>query len=590
MTLIETLVATAVFLVFSVAIYQLYARVISFSNTVRVRTVATEIANEQFETIRNLQYYDVGTVGGIPTGVIAPSQTVTRNNMTFSVGVTIRNIDQPADGTLGGTPNDLSPADNKLVAVDVACTSCQTPVSVEYTSLVAPKSLETENGNGAIVIKAIDANGEPVSGASVSIDNTTLSPAVHIDDVTGTDGALTIVDAPPATESYHIAVSKSGYSSDQSYPPGGSENQNPSKPDLTVAANQVTQSTFSIDRLSTFNIKTLTNLCAPIGGIDGTFTGTKLIGTSPDVIKNTYSFTTDSSGAATLSNIEWDTYTAALSAAGYDLIGVNPLQPVTVVPNTSQNVSFVLRDANPSTLLVTVTDAATELPLADATVEVSAGAYDETKTTSVGSITQTDWSGGDGQADYSDNTKFFSADGGMDFSTTPGILSLANTAGVYVENGTLTSSTFNLGAPTTFRQISWLPLSQPPAAGTDSVRFQIATSATNDENTVWTYKGPDGTAASYYTSSPADIASVHTGDQFLRYRVFLSTSDGSVTPTISDLSFTYTSGCLPPGQIDFPGLSNDTYTVTVSKEGYATSVKTITINGTTNATFSLSSS
>lgn len=110
-TLIETLIAAAIFVVFSLAIYQLYAKVIELSGRIRIKTIAAQVASEQIEFIRNLQYTDVGTVSGIPSGVVPQSKTVVRNGVTFTIGTTIRNIDLPADGTLGETPNDLSPAD-----------------------------------------------------------------------------------------------------------------------------------------------------------------------------------------------------------------------------------------------------------------------------------------------------------------------------------------------------------------------------------------------------------------------------------------------------------------------------------------------
>lgn len=100
-TLIETLVAATVFVVFSLAIYQLYSKMVELSVRIRVKTIATQVASEQIEFIRNLQYVDVGTVSGLPSGVVPQTKSVTRSNLTFNVNTTIRNVDLPADGTLG---------------------------------------------------------------------------------------------------------------------------------------------------------------------------------------------------------------------------------------------------------------------------------------------------------------------------------------------------------------------------------------------------------------------------------------------------------------------------------------------------------
>lgn len=571
-TLLETLIAAAFFVAFSLAIYSLYSKVVQLSARIRIKTVATQIASEQIEFIRNLQYSDVGIVSGIPSGVVPGTKTVSRGAMTFSVKTTIRNIDQAADGTLGGTPNDLSPADNKLVAVEVTCTSCAQAIGVEYTSAVAPKSLETENGNGALVIKVIDASGLPVPDTTVLIQNSTVSPAINFSDVTDSDGVLTIVDAPPSTEQYFITVSKSGYSTERTYLPGGSGNPNPVKPHITVAANTVSQATFAIDDVSSIALKLQSGQCAVITGPSGTLTGTKLIGT-PSVIKTTIPFTA-SSASNTISNIEWDTYGISISDSSYEIAGTNPVFPLSISPGSSQQVTLTLEPAvSGSRLVVAVTDLS-GLPIADATVQVVGPSGTFTNQTSVGSVTQTDWNGGAGQTDFINQTRFASTDGGIDYSATVGQIKLASTGATYVSSGELTSSTIDLGAPATFQQLTWFPSSQPTGMGTTPVRFQVAT---NNDNTTWNFLGPDGTDTTYYTSPVSDIATIHDGDQFLRYKVFFSTTDTSKSPSITDVGITYTSGCLPPGQIDFGALSSGSYTITVSKTGYATTAKTITI-------------
>ncbi len=572
-TLIETLVAAAFFVVFSLAIYQLYAKVIELSSTIRTKTIATQVASEQIEFIRNLQYSDVGTISGIPSGIIPQTKSVTRNNMAFSVATTIRNIDLPADGTIGGSPNDLSPADNKLAVVGVTCASCKNPVSVEYTTAIAPKSLETENGNGALVIKVIDASGIPVSGATVTVQNSALSPAINFSDSTDSAGVLTVVDAPPSTENYHITVTKSGYSTEQTYLPGASGNPNPTKPHLTVAANTVSQGTFSIDNTSTIVLKEQSAQCASMTGVAGSLVGSKIIGTSPTVLKTTIPFTA-SSAANTISDIEWDTYLVGLSGTSYEIAGTNPVFPLSISPGSSQQVTLTLKSAvSGSRLVVAVIDTG-GLPIADATVVVDGPSNDFSGQTSVGAVTQTDWSGGSGQTNYSDQTRFASTDGGIDYSTSSGQIKLTQAGSAYVSSGELESSTIDLGAPSLFQQLTWFPSTQPSGMGTTPIQFQIAT---NTDNLTWNFLGPDGTSGTYYTAPVSDIASVHDNDQYLRYKVFLSTTDTQKTPSISDIGITYTSGCLPPGQIDFGGLSSGSYTITVSKSGYTTTEKTITI-------------
>jgi hypothetical protein len=74
----------------------------------------------------------------------------------------------------------------------------------------------------------------------------------------------------------------------------------------------------------------------------------------------------------------------------------------------------------------------------------------------------------------------------------------------------------------------------------------------------------------------------------LRYKVFLSTEDTSVTPTLSEVAFTYITSCVPPGQIFFSGLSAGTYTLEVSHDGYITNSDTVDVSGTTEAVVNIS--
>src|SRR3989338_5868992 len=110
-TLIETLVWVAVFLVIATAVYQAYTSLFTLINLNQYKILGLNLANEQFEIARNLSYSDVGEISGIPNGKIPHVQNFTRGGIPFIVIFTVRNIDLPFDGTIGGAPNDLSPAD-----------------------------------------------------------------------------------------------------------------------------------------------------------------------------------------------------------------------------------------------------------------------------------------------------------------------------------------------------------------------------------------------------------------------------------------------------------------------------------------------
>lgn len=564
-TLIETLVGVAVFLIIATASYQAYVSLFALINQNQYKILGLNLANEQFEIIRNLAYSDVGIQGGLPNGKIPHSQTLVRAGVTFTVTTTIRNVDIPFDGTIGGTPNDLSPADNKLVELEVNCPACATFTPISLTTTVAPKALETLSTNGALFVRVFDANGIAVSGASVHIVNTQANPDIIIDDVTDTTGILQIIDAPPGVEAYEITVTKSGYSTDRTYTDGSVGNPDPLKLHATVVVQQVTQVSFAIDKLSDISFSSLTPTCTPVGDIDFSLVSSRQIGAG--VPKYSQSLVTNGSGTYSNNSMEWGSYTITGTDATYDIVGINPLNPINLNPDSVQEVDLIVATKNPRSLLVTVKDSSTQLPITDATVQVTGTSYDETQITDRGFINQTNWSGGAG-VDYTADDGFLDVDGGE--------IKLKNVSGSYNPNGILESSTIDTGSESNFHSLVWSPTDQPVSAssdGTPSVRFQIATNASSTDTT-WTYLGPDGTAGTYYTTSNATISSVHNDDRYLRYKVFLHSADPAVTPNISDIAFTMTSSCTPPGQVIFSGLSAGTYTISISKSGYTTQVIT----------------
>ncbi len=576
-TLIETLVGVAVFLVVSTAVYQAYTSLFIFISLNQYKILALNLANEQFEIVRNLSYADVGEVTGIPNGKIPHVQNLNRSGVDFVVTTTIRNIDIPADGTIGGNPNDLSPADNKLVEVQVDCPTCKNFTPINLTTNVAPKNLETASTNGALFVRVFDANGQPVQNADVHIVNNTVSPSIVIDDETDVNGMLQVVDVPPGVNAYNITVSKSGYSTARTYMPNAPANPDPAQPDATILIQQVTQVSLAIDRLSNLSISSVSPTCTAIGNVDFSLTGSKSIGDG--IVKYAQDLATNGSGLYSNSSMEWDSYTINGIDSVYDIIGVNPLNAVAVNPNSTQDVDLIVAPKNPKSLLVTVKDSSTGLPVTGATVQVKIdGVYDSTQVTDRGYINQTNWSGGEGQDMYTDVTKYFYNDGSVDTDSPSGELKLKNSFGTYNLNGTIESSSIDTGSLSNFGNLVWSPTDQPPSTGANSVRFQIATNAEITATTTWDYKGPDGTASTYYTVADSTINPIHNNDRFLRYKVFLSTESDASTPNISDIAFTYTSSCTPPGQVVFTGLSNGTYDISVSKTGYTTNESTASVS------------
>src|SRR5438046_1409722 len=113
-TLVETLMAIAIFAIIAVGIYFSYTNLLDIFSASYLNMTALTALDSELETIRNMPYSNVGEVGGSPAGVIVSPKNLTYSSVPFVVTTTVRNIDDPYDGTQGGNPNDTAPADYKL--------------------------------------------------------------------------------------------------------------------------------------------------------------------------------------------------------------------------------------------------------------------------------------------------------------------------------------------------------------------------------------------------------------------------------------------------------------------------------------------
>lgn len=565
-SLVEIILASATFAIIVVSIYSGFSSLSALIAMSRDKVVATNLLNEQFEIIRNLPFAEIGLVQGVPNGVLLATSTVIRDNREFFISRTVRNIDDPFDGTIGGNPNDLSPADYKMVEISISCDLCKNFKVTQMNAYFSPKNLETASTNGALFVRVFDANGVPVPQANVSIVNS--NAGLNINETTDNNGNLQIVDAPPGQNAYRIVVTKSGFTTDRTYATS-SANPNPVKPDVTVLLQQVTQTSFVIDRVSTINVYSRDLQCNPVPNVDFSISGSKLIGTNPNVLKWSGNFSTDSSGLRILQNIEWDLFTFVPQGTE-SLIGINPSSPFAVLPNAVQNVDMIFAEGIPNNLLVSVFDSVNNLPLSGVSLTLSQGSFSANQVTGRGYMEQTDWSLGPGQANYEVDEMYWVQDGNIDTSSPAGELKLVKILGDYVASGSLTSSIFDTGTTSNFSSIVWRPIDQPPQTGSNSVRFQIATASDNTATTTWVYLGPDGTNSTYYTVSNNNINPIHNGDRYFRYKIYLGTDASNRTPNISSVAVTYTSECVPPGQASFSGLSHGNHKLLLEKAGYQT--------------------
>ncbi len=553
-TLVEVVVGSAIFLIVAIAAYGAFTSLFKLINLAQYQEMAIAVANEEMETIRNMPYADVGVVGSIsPSGNVPYQQSVVRGGIPFLVTTIIRNIDLPADGLAGGTPNDTNPADNKMISITVSCTSCGNTQPLTITGQVGPLALENTGNTGSLFIRVRDAIGHPIQGANVTVTST--GGTIH--DVSDDTGLLALVGIPPGTNAYHIVVTKQGYSTDQTYSPG----QNVVNPDSNVVSGQVTDAYFTIDKLASLSISSVSPTCEPKGNYHFDFTGSKVVDSNvPGTPKYHQSLVTDSGGLLNFPSFEWDTggYIAVTSSGEtvYDLAGINPVNPVVLNPGSAVNLQFTVVPRNPNSLMVSVLDNS-GLPLPGATVDLKDGSGNIifTKITGQGSISQSDWTGGANQSTINGYSSASNVDdSGGDIKLFHDII------GGYRLSGVLDSATFDTGTTSNFNTLQWTPAVQSSAS--TSVTLQFAASPDAVPVGGWQFNSPGYSTSGGSLNIPSN--------RYVRYRVNLDTIDTNYSSVVSDIGFTYTSGCIPPGQVLFQGLSQGNYTLTVSLSGYTT--------------------
>ncbi len=252
-TLIDTVVGTALMLVVFLGIAAAFKLSVDVVTNNKARAGAIALANERMEYLRSLSYTQIGVLGGIPSGTVPQEETVSHNGASYTRRTMVWYSDDPGDG-LGAADTNGIIADYKTIRVEVNWESKQGQRGVVLVGRVSPFGVETAVAGGILTIAVVNEASQPVSDAQVDIANTSTVPAINIRTYTNTSGIVSFIGAPAASD-YQIVVSKTGYSSAQTYPVSAG-NPNPVPRHLTVANNQTTTATFTIDRTATKIVQT----------------------------------------------------------------------------------------------------------------------------------------------------------------------------------------------------------------------------------------------------------------------------------------------------------------------------------------------
>ena len=251
--------------------FKLSIELISLS---KARSGALALANERMEYLRNLPYTSVGTVGGIPSGPAAQTETISLNRTVYTRRTLIVYTDDARDGVGAGDQNGIT-TDYKKAKVELTWTHRGQVESMFLATNIVPKGMETIVNGGTLRINVVDALNAPLSGASVRVVNPSTSPAINTASY-GNAAGQAILGGAPVSSNYQITVSKEDMSTSTTYA-ASTTNPNPNPRHLTVANQQTTTATFATDYLASKTVWTV--LPITLASTTDTFTDTSGLAT-----------------------------------------------------------------------------------------------------------------------------------------------------------------------------------------------------------------------------------------------------------------------------------------------------------------------
>jgi hypothetical protein len=222
-----------VFAIVAISIYGLFTSLVRSTIIAKRQAIATTLATNQMEYLKSLPYDSLAIAGGsiVATTTLPGTATKTVNGVVYTIKTSINYVDDAYDGCANygttaqaqlycrnypaptGSPSpDTNPSDYKIIHVTVT-----DPTGNKYAQVdtqISSRVSETASTTGALFVTIIDSNGNKVSGATVSVSNTTLSPVINVSDSSDTNGTAIFYGLPPDSGTdYIITASKTGYSS-----------------------------------------------------------------------------------------------------------------------------------------------------------------------------------------------------------------------------------------------------------------------------------------------------------------------------------------------------------------------------------------
>jgi type II secretory pathway pseudopilin PulG len=176
---IEVLIGIVILAIVALGITQGFAGSSALIARSKVDTLANNVAANQLERVRAMDYDDVGIAGGSPPGTLAATRTETVGTIAFRVDMGVDYVD---DAALGQA---RTYANYKRVTVTVTPQVANAHAYTQ-TTLVAPPSSGAIRGKATIVATLLDAVTEqPLAGVPITADLSTSPTQTRTTDADG---------------------------------------------------------------------------------------------------------------------------------------------------------------------------------------------------------------------------------------------------------------------------------------------------------------------------------------------------------------------------------------------------------------------
>lgn len=253
-SLVEVVVVTGIMLVIFSGLFASFDYSLKLIAQSRAKLSAVSLANDRMEYFRSLPYDSVGTVSGIPSGLIPQNSTTTLNGIEFQERVLVEYVDDDADGE-GVSDTNAILSDYKRIRLEYQWDFSDQSGEIFMVSNIVPRSIETTAGGGTVRVNVLGPDSLPLSGASVQLINNTLAPTIDVTKYSDASG-IVLFSGAPAGSDYEIVVT--GVIGGEQYSTTGTVDPavvaNPSTPPFALLEADVSTLTFQIGDLSDLDL------------------------------------------------------------------------------------------------------------------------------------------------------------------------------------------------------------------------------------------------------------------------------------------------------------------------------------------------